>query len=160
MLPLSHMGITAAIICGIERIQLIRGVNYRWVLFGSMLPDIMDKPLKWLFWKGSSLLSGRFFGHTLLLVGILLCLGMMFWMKFNNKNVLVIALCCFVHDLLDAMWLFREIFYWPIFGMAFYPIDHEPWWIAMPYSLIPEVICGIFFLALIARYFKFGVTKR
>ena len=40
-------------------------IDYRLVLIGSLLPDILDKPL-WLIASGDIFLSGRTYGHTLL----------------------------------------------------------------------------------------------
>ncbi len=51
-------------------------LDYRWVVFYALLPDLIDKPLA--TWVYTSIGSGRIFGHNLFLyiILLLLCLGL------------------------------------------------------------------------------------
>nr|WP_292468287.1 metal-dependent hydrolase [Methanolobus sp.] len=66
MLLLAHIGITIGIffVIGFLMPAIKPHIKYRYVAFGSLLPDIIDKPIgRFLF--ADSIANGRIFAHTL-----------------------------------------------------------------------------------------------
>ena len=132
--------------------QVTRGLDYRLLLVGSMLPDILDKPLgTWLM--ADVLSNGRIFGHTLLFSLILLGVGVYLFAGSRRAGILSLALGSLAHLGLDQMWLQAETLLWPLFGWSFPKGDVSQWLEGIVRSLfskpgvyIPELI-GVFCLA-------------
>ncbi len=85
-------------------------VDFRFVLVGAILPDLIDKPLGALLH-----LEARLWAHSLLFLGILAALGLwpglrkMRWMAFGDA----------VHLLVDLIWEQPMVALWPVLGLAF-----------------------------------------
>jgi hypothetical protein len=81
------------------------------VLVGSLLPDIIDKPI------GITLLgNGRAFGHTLLFNFILISIGIWLYYKRRRSGFLIFSLCSAGHLILDEMWHNSVSLFWPFYG--------------------------------------------
>ena len=91
------------------------------LILGALLPDIIDKPIGILFF-GS---EGRLLGHTLVFAVALGIIGL--YLIFRGKPwMLILAVCCVGHLILDGMWMEPDILFWPAHGwyMASYdPLD-------------------------------------
>lgn len=132
--------------------QVTRGLDYRMLLVGSMLPDILDKPLgTWLM--ADIFGNGRIFGHTLLFSLILLGVGVYLFAGSRRAGILSLALGSLAHLGLDQMWLQAETLLWPLFGWSFPKGDVSQWLekivrslVSKPGVYIPELI-GAFCLA-------------
>jgi inner membrane protein len=120
--------------------------DYRFILLGSMLPDIIDKPLGQLILR-NFMSNGRIFSHTLIFL-LLLCLAGFLVYRFYKKSWFIfLAYGVFVHFLLDAMWLTPCTLFWPACGFAFPKYDLENWGSMLlgnlfhdPATYIPEAI--------------------
>lgn len=91
MLLFGHLGITLALASGLDKIiasgkgkGFSRLVDYRLVLIGSMLPDIIDKPLGIAF--PAALGSGRTVAHTFLFLFLLFCAGAVLYCEFFSRT--------------------------------------------------------------------------
>ncbi len=119
-------------------------IDYRMVIIGSILPDIIDKPLFLLF-SDTVNLSGRDYAHTLLF-HIALLTGGLVLLRYRKSWLLVVALSGMMHLILDQMWVSPETLLWPLLG----PLpgtEAEGWvserWYSMftaPGAYIPEII--------------------
>ena len=110
-------------------------LDYRMIIIGSMLPDIIDKPLFILF-NESELFTGRSHAHTLLFALLLLSGGI-----FSRKSwLLTLALANLFHLVLDSMWGAPETLFWPFLG-SFRPYEAEGWISGLWYNLthLPEI---------------------
>lgn len=126
MLPLAHMGITVTLVKAAEKRLKAQRVDYRLLLVASLLPDIIDKPLgHFLF--GTSWLSNKMFGHTLLFLLLLGGVGLVFWRIKHGFVPMTLFLGAAMHDVLDVMWLHPETFLWPLYGWRFVTPKHEAW---------------------------------
>ena len=119
MIFFGHLGITLAVARTADKIVLDRKplthyIDYRLVLAGSMLPDVIDKFILF-FLSGERFSSGRMFAHSLMFALLFLALGMVVLQVYRKSWVLVLAVCCFFHQLLDIMWKQLNIFLWPVY---------------------------------------------
>jgi hypothetical protein len=147
-------------------------VDYRLVLIGSLLPDIIDKSV-WLGFVSNAWLSGRGYAHTLLF-SLLLLVGGMVLFKYKKPWLVVLSLSSLGHLVLDQMWGRPVVLLWPLLG----PMPKEPatgWWarilealLSRPDVFIPEII-GVLVVSWLAyrvvkgkgigRFFRTGAVR-
>ncbi len=123
--------------------------DYRAVVVGSMLPDIIDKPvgmvlLPHIFGVG----NGRMFSHTLLFVFVLMFIGIYLYEKRRNSWFIFLSFGSGVHLILDQMWLSPRTLFWPACGfhsMKFSSgsVDLMDWVLGMLNALKSDPVCGI-----------------
>jgi membrane-bound metal-dependent hydrolase YbcI (DUF457 family) len=139
---------------GTNKLQLLASkIDYRVVLIGSMLPDIIDKPLGlWVLHEEYG--GGRSFAHTLLFAFLLILAGLIWYKRKRGILLLTLALANVMHLILDSMWIQKETLLWPVLGLSFYPSGPSDWlsvwWDSLtenPSVYIPEAI-GILILLL------------
>ncbi|MBN1160626.1 MAG: metal-dependent hydrolase [Dehalococcoidales bacterium] len=155
MLVFAHAGITlgaAAIVADtVDRkpswfASLSRYVDIRWLLVGSLLPDIIDKPIGQYFFR-DTYNNGRIFAHTLLFFIIISAIGFFLYKKRKRTWMLALAAGTFTHIILDEMWQTPQTLFWPLLGFSFPEEDLEGWavniWEALlsnPSIYIPEIV--------------------
>ena len=117
MLLFGHVGLTI----GLARV-LSREVDVRWVAVAAMLPDIIDKPLRYFIAPAFTQGNTRTVGHslTVLLVGMVVVL----LLRRTIRGAWVVALVLPMHLLLDGMWTpdLRVSLLWPWAGNGFPPL--------------------------------------
>ncbi len=92
--------------------------DVRLFLLGSLLPDIIDKPLGlWLF--RDALANGRVYAHTLLFLLLLAAGGLILYLARRRTWGLALGLGVFIHLVLDGMWSDPRTLLWPLQGAAF-----------------------------------------
>lgn len=142
MLIFAHTGITlgasAIIACGVKNrrlplcnptswfIALSGYLDIRLLLIGSMLPDILDKPLGLLFLR-DTLSSGRIYAHTLLFFVLITIAGLLLYRLRHSTWMLVLAAGTLAHLILDQMWTTPKTLFWPFLGMEFDRIVVAEW---------------------------------
>lgn len=117
MIFLGHLGITTAIIKQYEKLDeqdTSFHIDYRFVLIGAILPDIIDKTTE-IFVNHRIQFSGRLYGHTLLFSLILMIIGMI--SNFKRINTFTIGLCSLIHIMIDGLWIMPKSFFFPMFGV-------------------------------------------
>lgn len=136
-------------------------LDYRLILLGSMLPDIIDKPVgTWLL--RNILSNGRVYSHTSLFAALVMVTGVYFYATRKSTSVLCLSFGIVAHLCLDEMWLIPRTFLWPLYGWNFERLDLSHWLegmltslMAKPSIYIPEIIgalcLGIFFWDVIRR---------
>lgn len=104
MLLFAHVGLALASARFFSRVSLA------FLALGSMLPDIIDKPLGLIVFGSPSM--GRIFAHTLLFLMLLgaLC--------FYSRDIRLFSLTwgVLIHLSLDFMWNSPETLLWPLLG--------------------------------------------
>ncbi len=123
-------------------------VDFRLVLVGSILPDLIDKPL------GAILhLDARLWAHSLLFLAALLLLSLlpalrgMRWVGFGDA----------VHLLVDLIWQQPQVALWPILGLAF-PAGEQSFGgylyilLTDPYVQFGEIVGTLILIAVAWRY--------
>jgi inner membrane protein len=142
MLIFAHTGLTlgaAAIVAGsiknckspsgnrkFRLTALLGYLDIRLLLVGSMLPDIIDKPLGLLFLR-DTLSSGRIYAHTLLFFVLITFTGFLFY-RFQHKTwMLVLSAGTLTHLILDQIWITPKTLFWPFLGLEFDRIEVTSW---------------------------------
>ncbi|MCX6701425.1 MAG: metal-dependent hydrolase [Methanomicrobiales archaeon] len=84
---------------------------------GSVLPDLIDKPLGHIF-LANTLNYGRIYGHTLLFFFALLIAGLLLFPVYPRAGPLILALVAGIlsHQFLDFMWTEPVNWSWPLSG--------------------------------------------
>lgn len=162
MLLLAHTGITlgaATLLAGAAEFKkksrngiltwftsLSEHVDIRILLIGSMLPDIIDKPVGVFFFR-DTFSNGRIYAHTLLFLVILAGAGYYLYRRRRKTWLLVLAFGTFIHLLLDSIWTTPKTMLWPLLGFTFDRLNVEEWlsfWFwdlfVYPDLFIPEVL--------------------
>jgi len=134
----------------------MRSVDYRFLILGSLLPDIIDKPI-WMFTASNFPWNGRGYAHTFLFNFVLLIIGLILSICLGKTWFLTISVGSFFHLIFDQMWRLPVTLWWPLLG----PIPRETtagWlpslWQALisnPYIYISETIGFIIILYLFLR---------
>lgn len=124
MLIFGHIGITLGIFLMLS--FLVPGIRsriyLRYIAFGSLLPDIIDKPIGRVLFA-ESIANGRIIAHTLIFAILLLLIGYYFYKTRADSRFAMISVASFCHLLEDQMWTQPATFYWPILGWGF---PHDP----------------------------------
>jgi inner membrane protein len=115
---LGHLGISLGIAYILEK-RFLRNrlgrIDYRFLLVGSMIPDIIDKPLSVV-----GLIGGRSIAHTLVFALTVTCVTTCFGARKGKSAIgVVLSLGVWLHLLLDMMWEMPEVILWPALGFAF-----------------------------------------
>ena len=142
MLIFAHTGITlgasAIIACTVKERRLplynrkswfnaLSGyLDIRLLLIGSILPDILDKPLGLLFLR-DTLSSGRIYSHTLLFLALITLAGLALYRLRHRTWLLVLASGTLTHLVLDQIWTTPKTMLWPFLGTEFDRIIVSGW---------------------------------
>ena len=112
----------------------IHYLDFRLVLLGSMLPDLIDKPVG-IFLLGQVFSNGRIFSHTALFTLSFLVAGIIFYQKRAGVALLTIGYGSLMHLVLDGMWTDLRTLLWPLQGWAFTKGDMSHWLSRMLFAL-------------------------
>jgi membrane-bound metal-dependent hydrolase YbcI (DUF457 family) len=91
----------------------------RWIIpcaLGSVLPDLIDKPLGLLVFGSSIGGSGRAWSHGILLLIVVLAVGTWIWKYRGSPVVLGAGIGIFSHQILDLMWRQPANWLYPFLG--------------------------------------------
>lgn len=125
MLLFGHVGIATGVVRTFENIVVGRNdkdknkniIDYRVVMLGALLPDIIDKPIVEIVY-GLRTHEGHLFAHTFIFSGLLIVIGTIYFLINKNKNVFLLGICSLLHQLMDRMVLLPNIFSLPVFGVG------------------------------------------
>lgn len=95
----------------------VKRQDLRLLLLGSLLPDIIDKPVGHFFFR-ETLSNGRIYSHTLLFL-LIISLGGYLLYRRGHLWLVTLAIGTFWHLILDEIWLSPRTLLWPFFGTAF-----------------------------------------
>ncbi|AAK78099.1 hypothetical protein BJV85_000041 [Clostridium acetobutylicum] len=129
MIFFGHLGLTtgAVKICENTVLSKKKDIDYRFLLVGSILPDLIDKPIGAFFFR-NVFHNSRIFGHTLLFSAVLLCIGLYRQLRHKKNGILMLGIGSAIHLILDSMWLYGRILFWPFLGATF-PTRPEGHWL-------------------------------
>lgn len=96
---------------------LAQRIDLRLLLLGSILPDIIDKPLGDIV-LADTIGCGRIFAHSFLFFLTLSIGGALLYQTRKKLWPLVLAFGAFTHLILDQMWEFPQNLLWPFLGVS------------------------------------------
>ena len=114
------MGVAAAIVyVTIGR----RRVDYRFVLLGAVLPDLIDGATCWAY----DCAGGRGIAHSLV-ANVAVTVAIILVLRGETRlSVFGVGVGWLLHLVADAMWDAPKTFFWPIAGMDFSTTSAEPY---------------------------------
>ena len=115
MLIFAH--IFAGAVLGLVLARIIEDTRFIPVcIAGAILPDFIDKPLGLILFP-QALNNARTFGHTLLVVGIIIALALIAWRSRRTLLIFGLAGAVLLHQILDEMWHEPVTWFYPLCGM-------------------------------------------
>ncbi len=149
--------------------SLARRIDIRVLLAGSLLCDIIDKPVGYVLAR-DILSNGRTIGHTLLFAFSIMLVGIYQYRRRGGTSLLAISFGTVMHLVLDQMWRTPRTLFWPVYGFTFDRMDLTNWipnilhaLVTDPQVYVPElvgtVILGWFTLALVRQRKAFSFLK-
>jgi inner membrane protein len=173
MLVLGHAGITlgaATLVAGAVKSRqstqsrkeswftyLGRYIDIRLLLVGSLLPDIIDKPVGQLFFR-ETFNNGRIFSHTLLFFIIITALGFYLYKRHRQIWLLTLSAGTLMHLVLDGMWYAPGTLFWPFLGFTFERTDLTNWLSNILHALMSNQAVFVPEVAGLAVLLWFGLT--
>ena len=93
-------------------------IDIRLLLLGSLLSDIIDKPIGRFLFR-DTISNGRIFSHTLLFSILISLVGLYLYRSRGKLWLLVLSFGTFTHLIFDQMWRAPQTLFWPLYGFAF-----------------------------------------
>jgi len=130
-------------------VSLARRIDLRILLVGSLLPDLIDKPVGLLLFPGV-FGTGRLFCHSLIFPAALAIAGAWLYRVRRSPHLLVLAYGASMHLILDAMWRTPSVLFWPFAGPLPHGTAAEDWLartlaglLTNPETFLPELAGAI-----------------
>jgi hypothetical protein len=101
-----------------------RRIDYRYVLLGAVLPDLVDGILGTFAFEGP---SGRWIAHSLLAVMVVTVAVVVAFRGERRLAVFGLGVGWLLHLVGDGMWSAPATFFWPAFGTDFAATPSEPY---------------------------------
>ena len=139
MLIFGHIGITTAVIKLYEKgtkKENNNSIDYRIVMVGSLLPDIIDKPLVQIIY-GLQNHHGHFIAHSFIFSTLMIVLGICVFRMKNNKTILLLGICSLIHQIFDKMMLLPNVFFLP-------NIDFNHFIVLQKFEFIHNIIIPVY----------------
>jgi len=135
--------------------------DLRLLLVGSLLPDIIDKPVGQLLFR-ETFSSGRIFSHTLIFLALITIVGLYLYRRRRQTWLLALSFGTFTHLVLDQMWHAPHTLLWPAYGLAFARADLTNWVPNMLHALLtdPQVYLPELAGAAILIWFAQSLVRR
>ena len=95
--------------------------DLRWLIAGTVLPDLVDKTVGQVLFK-PYFENGRIFGHTFVVALLVSVAGAYRWRRRGDSRVLLLACGMASHLVLDRMWTDPTTAFWPALG----PFERHP----------------------------------
>jgi inner membrane protein len=126
--------------------SLSRYIDIRFLLVGSLLPDIIDKPVGQYILR-DTFSNGRIFSHSLLFLVLISAAGFYLYKRHRQVWMLPLAIGTFTHLVFDEMWNAPATLFWPLLGFTFEKIELTDWLsnifrelFSNPRVYIPEIV--------------------
>lgn len=113
---------------------------------GSVLPDIVDKPLGHLV-LNSVLDNGKIYFHSLIIVLLFTAAGIFVWRYYHSNSFLCVAFGMIIHQLVDFMWNKPVNWYYPFFG-PYQTEVHRDYVLSVVVSELSSPTEWVFFIAI------------
>ncbi len=111
-----HLGAT---LLAVRYVYRDPAMDLRWVVLGSLLPDLIDKPIGSVLFH-DTFGTHRLFAHALVFPVVLLFAALAATRRGPARKAMVsVVIGSLFHLILDGAWADPEAFWWPAFGWDF-----------------------------------------
>ncbi|MFC1904416.1 metal-dependent hydrolase [Chloroflexota bacterium] len=124
-------------------------IDIRLLLVGSILPDIIDKPIGQFFFR-ETFSNGRIFCHTLLFLILVTFAGIYLYGRYSKTWLIAFSFGTLTHLIFDQMWRTPRTLFWPLLGLTFEREDISNWILNIFHALftnlgvyIPELVGAV-----------------
>ena len=124
-------------------------IDIRLLLIGSLLPDIIDKPIGLLLLR-ETLSNGRIFCHTLLLLILITIAGLYLYRSRGRTHLFAVSFGILTHLIFDQMWRAPRTLLWPVYGLTFDRMNVSDWMpnilhasFTNPATYLPELVGAV-----------------
>ena len=126
-------------------------VDVRFLLFGAVLPDLVDLPIGTLI-LADRYSTGALWMHSLTAAAIYMAIVLVATRRGRRRRAwMALGIGWLFHLLIDGMWVSQEVFLWPFFGWEI-PSGGAPFWplaweraLSDPWRWMKELI-GVIYL--------------
>ena len=125
--------------------SLVSHIDIRILLVGSLLPDIIDKPIGHFVLR-DTISNGRIICHTLSFLIVVTLAGLYLYQSRGRTSLLAVSFGTFTHLIFDQMWRAPRTLFWPIYGFTFDRADITDWipnilraLVTDPHVYVPEL---------------------
>jgi len=126
-------------------------VDVRFLLLGTLLPDLIDMPVGTVF-LAATYSTGELWAHSLLIPALYMGVVLAATRRGRRRRAwMALGIGWLFHLLLDGMWVSEEVFLWPFFGWDI-PAGDAPYWplaweraLSDPWRWVKE-IAGLFYM--------------
>ena len=102
-------------------------VDVRFLLFGAILPDLVDLPIGTILWA-DRFSTGELWFHSLIVPSLFMSIVVMATRRGRRRRAwMALGVGWLFHLFLDGMWANQEVFGWPFFGWDI-PAGESPYW--------------------------------
>ena len=101
-----------------------RRIDYRMILIGAVLPDIVDGLLGLLFFDGP---AGRWIAHSVAAAIVVTVVIVLAFKGDVRQSLFGLGVGWLLHLVADGMWQAPQTFLWPAFGSEFSTSPREPY---------------------------------
>ena len=133
--------------------QIVNQIDYRLVLLGSLLPDLIDKPLAWFFLHDYLDGNGHVYGHTLLAVLVVFLPGLLLLVFRSDPRILATGVAMLSHLAVDPTNHSPETLLWPLLGTDFPQVTL----LGTKMTILTESISALMLFA--AGYYLYSTDK-
>ena len=162
MHPLGHMTVAVGTVWIGSRLlgrssdaarQMVNRIDYRLVLLGSLLPDLIDKPLAWFLLHDYLNGNGHTYGHTLLAALVVVLPGLLLAVRWRDPRFLAMGMAMLSHLAVDPTNHSLENLLWPLLGTEFPQVTL----LGSNMTVLTEAISAMMLLS--AGYFLYSRNK-
>jgi len=101
-----------------------RRIDYRMILIGAVLPDLVDGVLGLFLFDGR---TGRWIAHTVLAAIVVTVVIILGFKGDTRQSLFGLGVGWLLHLVADGMWQAPQTFLWPAFGGEFATSPREPY---------------------------------
>lgn len=136
-------------------------IDIRLLFIGSLLPDIIDKPVGQFFFR-ETFSNGRIFCHTLLFLILVTVAGIYLYKRYSKTWLLAFSFGTLTHLVFDQMWRTPQTLFWPLLGFTFERADISNWILNILHALLtnPAVYLPELVGAIILIWFVWLLLRR
>ncbi len=162
MHPLGHMTVAAGTVWIGSRLlgrsgdaarRIVNRIDYRLVLLGSLLPDLIDKPIGRILFHDYFDGNGHLYGHTLLAALVVVLPGLLLVVRRGDPRLLAMGIAMLSHLAVDPTNHSPENLLWPLLGTEFPQVTL----LGLKMTVLTESISALMLLA--AGHYLYRANK-